>query len=253
MASIATAAIHFFLKLKNLSQLEQHQKYQAEMNEQTRVREEAANVTSELRKVYKSSIKCGDECCEHLVQALSWLEQAEGEYEENAPFPYWDAIEYSMQHLNSYEEKILKLSDYAESYYQKLRNRKHTFPLFPVTINRIPDASPVITELRRVVRLGHKNEHFTNILGHRRTQQTLITGFRETVNNLSEAIRESMSQLSASVSSNISMLAAGELKSREVLAHTLEQQDKRLLELNRMVDNIQHNRKPSFRDRPSKN
>ncbi len=254
-ATVVTVVLHYYLKSERASKAAHQMTFNAERNEAERVISEAESITADLRHIYESSFNLAAECSEHLEEALLWLKQADGEYNDNAPYPYWDAVEYTIQHLSDYEEKIYQLSENAESYYQKLRNRKHNFPLFPVTIETIPDASPLLPELHRVVRLGHTNPHFTNILGHRRTQETLIAGFRslnEAVNNLSESIEDSISDLSESVSSHIHMLADEEIKGREVLANTLERQDKRLLELNRMVDNIQHNRKPRFKDTPSK-
>jgi len=254
-AIVVTVIAHYILKREHASKTAHQRTIYAERDEAARVISEAESITADLRHIYESSINLAAECSEHLEEASLWLKQADGEYNDNAPYPYWDAVEYTIQHLSDYEEKIYQLSENAESYYQKLRNRKHNFPLFPVTIETIPNASPLLPELRRVVRLGHTNPHFTNILGHRRTQETLIAGFRslnEAVNNLSESIEDSISDLSESVSSHIHVLADEEIKGREVLANTLEKQDKRLLELNRMVDNIQHNHKPRFKDTPSK-
>lgn len=236
-ATVATVALHYYFKW--VFAYESAKRYEAE-----RVVTEAANVTANLRCIYESSINLAAECTEHFKQGSRWLRQAEAEYEDNAPYYYWDAVENTNQHLLCYKEKLCQLSQNAEVYYRELINRKHSFPVFPVTSEIIPDASPLLPEIRRVVRLGHKDSHFTNILGHRRTREALIYGFNETVRNISWSINNSISVLNESVSSSIRMLADKEIKGKEVLADALEKQDKRLVELNRMVDNIQHNRKP---------
>jgi hypothetical protein len=105
-----------------------------------------------------------------------------------------------------------------------------------------------VNELRRIVRMGQTNFQFANIWEHRRTREVLIAGFRtlgEAINNLGTTIEYSISYLQQSVSTDMAKLIQEEIRSREAL-------DKRLLEQNRMLDNLQHHREPGMTDSPSK-
>ena len=83
----------------------------------------------------------------------------------------------------------------------------------------------------------------------------MMAGFRylgEAVNNLGYAIEDSISNLQESISSDLAKSVEEGIKTRGLLADTGKKLDKRLLEQNRMLDNIQHGRKPRFKDTPSK-
>lgn len=106
-----------------------------------------------------------------------------------------------------------------------LNDREHTFPVFPVQLNTIPDPSDEIEELRRIVRLGQTNFQFANIWEHRRTREVSIAGFRtlgEAVNDLGATIEYSISNLQQSVSSDLARVVDEQIKTRESL-------DKRML------------------------
>jgi hypothetical protein len=226
-------------------------KLSAEVNEQAAIRAnaEAKSLTSSVAYIYESSIRLAAELSEHIKEASLWLEDAEREFNENAFSSFWDSIEECARDLADYHEKLGTLSKNAEDYYQKLSIRKHTFPSFPVTNGTIPDASFVMSEFSRVVRLGQTNFEFASIWEHRRTREVLIAGFSslgEAVGNLAYAIEGSMSEFQESISSNEAKLVEEGIKTRGVVAKAEEKIDKRLLEQNRMLDNIQRDRKPTF-------
>lgn len=255
VASSAIALIAIALKSSNVSALErgkattEKQRVEnANQSEIHRVTNEAASLTTSLTRTHESSTKLAAELPQYLNQASHWLREAEIEYKDNAFSPFWDAVENAAQQLAAFNDKANQLSQNAVEYYRKLDGRKHTFPAFPVTTRTIPDASFVLNELRRVVRMGQTNFQFANIWEHRRTREVLIAGFRtlgEVVNNLGATIEYSVSNLQQSVSSDVARLVQEEIKTREAL-------DKRMLEQNRMLDNIQHRRKPKITDDPSR-
>lgn len=79
---------------------------------------------------------------------------------------------------------------------------------------------------------------YANIWEHRRTRKAIVEGFRtlnEAINNLGDTIDYSISNLQGSISSDTAKVVQEQIKNRESV-------DKRLLEQNRMLDNIQHNR-----------
>src|ERR1039457_979188 len=128
----------------------------------------------------------------------------------------------------------------ADDYYKGLNGRSHTFPAFPVNNANLPSPSSVMSEFRRIVRMGQTNFQFANIWTHRRTQKIMIAGFQtlgEAVNNLGSTVENAVFGLQQSVSSDVARLVQEEIKTRDTL-------DSRMLEQNSMLDNIQRHRKP---------
>ena len=212
----------------------------ANQSEINRAEAEATSLTSGLTRTYSSSTNLATELPQHLNQASGWLRQAETEFKDSAFSPFWDAVENSAQQLAAFNDKSKYLSQHAAEYYSKLDGRNHTFPAFPVKTDTIPNPTPVVNEMRRIVRMGQTNFQFANIWEHRRTREVLIAGFRtlgEAVNNLGGTIEYSISNLQQSISSDVANLVQEQIKTRDTL-------DKRMVEQNRMLDNIQHHRKP---------
>lgn len=248
LASVALAIIVLLMKTYKVSELQRQKTKEANQSENRRVIDEAESLTSSLTRNYNSSKEHVDDLPQHLIQASKYLIKAESEYESNAFAPFWDAVEDAAQCLAVFNDKAKELSENADQYYRKLDDRKHTFPVFPVQLRTIPDASEEVKELRRIVRMGQTNYQFANIWEHRRTREVLIAGFRtlgEVVNNLGATIEGSIYDLRRSVSSDLAKVVEEQITTRETL-------DKRLLEQNRVLDNIQHHRKPAITDHPSK-
>jgi hypothetical protein len=213
-----------------------------------RVNSEAESLTSSILSTYRSSINLAPELSHHLSQAATLLRNAEGEYQDNAFSPFWDAIENAAKQLAAFNDRAKQLSQYADDYYRNLAGRTHTFPVFPVQLATIPNPSHEVGELRCTVRLGQTNFQFANIWEHRRTREVLIAGFRtlgEAVNNLGATIESSISNLEQTVSSDFAKVVEEQIRTRETL-------DKRMIEQNRMLDNIQHHREPSVTDTPAR-
>lgn len=137
--------------------------------------------------LYESSKKLVAELRENLDQATNWLQHAESEFRENAFDPFWVAVENGAKNLAGYNSKARTLSENANQYHLKLKDREHTFPVFPIQGKTIPDASFAAREFRRIVRMGQTGPTFAIIEQHRRTREVLIAGFRtlgDAVNNL---------------------------------------------------------------------
>jgi len=235
VASIAVPIINSITRGNRIDQTER------DKNEQAR-KAEADSLTSKLACNYDSSIKLATELPDRLANASSWLKIADSEYHGNAFAPFWDAVEQATLFLADFNSRAIQLTSNASEYYQNLNKRKHNFPPFPIQRNSIPDPSPVVDELRRVVRMGQTNFQFANIWEHRRTREVLIAGFRtlgESVNNLGSVINNSIYDLQQSVSCDMARLVEEEIRTRDTLSeHMLEQ--------NRMLDNIQRHRKPGL-------
>ena len=209
---------------------------------------EAQRVTVGLIRTYDSSTNLAAELPKHLSTAAHLLRQAESEFKDNAYAPFWDAVENAAQQLASFNHKANQMSRLAEEYYRGLSGRNHTFPSFPVNVSNVPSPSSAVSELRRIVRMGQTNFQFANIWEHRRTREVMIAGFHtlgEAVNNLGSTVESSLFGLQYSISSDVARLVQEEIKTRDSL-------DRRMLEQNRMLDNIQQHRKPGITDTPTK-
>lgn len=255
LAAILIASTYLVVKRRNLAKLgpmkleKTNQSIKAANKiEEQRVSNEAQSLSSDLAQVYTTSTKLAIELRHHLDEVAQLLKNAELEYQSNAYGPFWDAIETSAKHLSVFNEKTGRLSRYADKYYVTLTGRRHTFPIFPVKKQNIPDASAVVKEFRRIIRLGQTNFEFANIWEHRRTRDVLIAGFRtlgEAVNNLAVVIETSIYTLQESISSEVAKVVEEEIKTRESIQN-------RMAEQSRMLDNLQHHRKPTISDQPTK-
>jgi len=246
IASVGVAVITSTIRRNRIERLEREKNENARNAELNRVTSEASSLTSRVAHNYQNSTQLTNEIPNHLADAAGWLKNAEAEFAANAYGPFWDAVENAALHLSQFNGKTNQLSRNAGKYYKNLNARKHTFPAFPVRSTNLPDASPVINDLRRVVRMGQTNFQFANIWEHRRTREVLIAGFQtlgEAVNNLGSVLDNSIYNLQQSVSSDNARVVEEQIRTRESL-------DERMLEQNRMLDNIQHHRKPGVMDTP---
>ena len=244
IATILVAVTSPIIKSKKILKIEREKNEAARQAELKRVTNAAKTVTSRAAHNYQSSVKLKSELAHHLEQASGWLQDAESEYRANAFGPFWDAVENAAKHLSEFNRKTNQLSRHATEYYLDLNGRKHTFPLFPVESHRIPEVAGAVKEMRRIVRLGQTNFQFANIWEHRRTREVLIAGFRtlgEAISNMTSVIESSISDLQQSVSSDVAKLAQEQIKTRDKL-------DLRMQEQNKMLNNIQHHRRPKLSD-----
>jgi hypothetical protein len=229
-ASVGTTIVVVFTKRRGISDFKRKKAEQsledkrsaerANQSEIRRVNEEAETLTRRLTGIYESSLKLAPELLQYLNQTVHILREATVEYNDNAFSPFWDAIENAAKQLASFNDKANQLAQNANEYYRMLEGRKHTFPAFPIEIRTIPDASSLLNEFRRVVRMGQTNHNFADIWELRRIQAVLIAGFRtlgEAVNNLGHTIEFSISYLQQSISSDMARLVEEQIKIREAL------------------------------------
>lgn len=266
---VAVFLIHFLIKKTKIADLEKNltDKAQKKADEANKLalsqpQRNAQSLTSTLIQNYQSSINLVDVASDSLEQASLFLQKAEEEYKANAFAPFWDAVEWAAHWLGDYNYRVTQISTNADEYYRLLKGQQHTFPVFPVKLQNIPDASFVADELYRITRLGQTNFHFANIWEHRRTRKEIVKGFRtlsEAIDYLGVTIENSISNLQSSISSDLAKVVEEQIRTRESIDRTHQSVDKagksidkRLLEQNRMLDNIQHNREPKLKDIPSK-
>jgi hypothetical protein len=254
-ATIGVALVHWAIRSERISQKEREKAQRAKESVESSNKSAVSNAENEARYLslelirnYDSSEVTAGELSKHLAQAGGWIRKAEGEFNDNAFGPFWDAVENAAQQMSAFNAKANQLSSAAGKYYGGLNGRTHTFPSFPTNATNLPDPTPALNDLRRVVRMGQTNFQFANIWEHRRTREVMIAGFHtlgEAVNNLGSVVENSLGSLQQSISSDVARLVQEQITTRDSL-------DRRMVEQNRMLDNIQHRRQPGAGDTPSR-
>lgn len=163
---------------------------------------EASEVTQTLTNIYQLSRGLADNLSNSLTEASEHLKRAEREYQENAFGLFWDEAEKAASNISDFQHDLDRISSNAKIYYDSLRARRHSFPVFPVGMDLIPSPAAVIGELRRVVRLGQTNTQCTVILEHRETRKALIAGFRtlgQAIDGLEWAVHSGVDELRTAI------------------------------------------------------
>lgn len=214
------------------------------------LQQEAAALTVRLNNILTESLELLSQLPSVLGRASRLTVLANTEYLGNAFGPFWDSVENAALTLAEYKNISYRLERNAKDYYSSLNGRKHTFPIFPIHSEDIPDPTAAIDDLHRVVRLGQTNFQFANIWEHRRTREVLIAGFRtlgEAINNLGNMLNSSLMSLRQAVSSDVARLVEEQINSRNSLASeerkTRTVIDERAREHGLMLENIQRDRK----------
>lgn len=177
-----------------------------------------------------------------LEAARGWLQKAEAEFQERAFGPFWDAIEKAACNLEEFRKGAATINEDANTYYKALEGRRHTFPSFGLVSDVIPDPTPVLENLRRLVRKGQTDFHFANIWEHRRTREVLIAGFRtleDGISNLGYAVCSAISDLQSTLSSSLAEIVEQQISLRETVEAQGEEQT-------RMLDDIRRGKKPPW-------
>lgn len=202
--------------------------------------QEAEQLSQKAVVALASSVQLASDLPAILDAARNCLQKAEREFAERAFGPFWDAVEKAARHLEVFRGGLATVRRDADSFYKALDGRRHSFPSFGSRASALPDPSPVVQELQRLVRRGQTDFQFANIWEHRRTREVLIAGFRtleDGISNLGYAISSSISDLQSSLSSRLA-----EIVERQIALHdTVHEQG---VEQGRMLDNIQRRRKP---------
>lgn len=190
---------------------------------------EAESLSIRLNEILVSSSELPGKLPEFLKSASWWLAKARREYADTAFDPYWTAVEKAAASLGEFYSIVKTLSSNAKEYYNKLSGRRHTFPVFPVRLESLPDPKPVIKEFHRVVRMGQTNFQFANIWEHRKTREVLIAGFRtlgDAVDNLTSVVGGGISALRDTLDSNLVQMVEEQIRSREIAEKSADEQAK---------------------------
>lgn len=102
------------------------------------------------------------------------IELAKHEFQQRAYSPFWDAVERAVDSISDFKRDIDSLTSTVVSYRRNLKGFKHNFPKSPIDMSRIPNADPLLDELRAVVRLGQTDHEFASIWELRNTRKKLV-------------------------------------------------------------------------------
>lgn len=223
VATIITTAANFSVKIINLPTLYEKRRLDAEDREKKRVEDEAQYLTQSLRGLHEKSLNLLKEILEHRDKASSWLQSAEREYADSAFAPYWEAIEQATIQFAKYGQKIDDLSRIAGQYYGTLAGRNHTFPIFPVRLNSLPNVEKTLAEFYRVNRLGQTKYEFAQIWEHYKDRKVMLGNFEflgVAIKNLEYAIEAALAGLESSISTTQAQEIEGEIRTRAMLVST---------------------------------
>ena len=197
--------IHFLLGKVRIPSAERRRGAAAHEEAVKRVGEEAKALTTRLMQTYESSVGLRVRLADLLDSASQRLRRAEVEHRENAAHPFWDEVEEAASDIYYYQRALDELSRNAALYYEQLSGRGHNFPPFPVKPGAVPNASPVLSEFKRVIRLGLISSHFTKTLGQRGPVRGRIRDYaslRALMTELPASVYGSLYRLEKSVSSD---------------------------------------------------
>jgi gas vesicle protein len=256
---VVAGVISYLIKTAKIRNSERKKTNEANRQEVERVGREAKNLTADLNRTYEASIEGARQLSKCLDEASAWLRTAQAEYQATAFSRFWDAVEQAAIWLKDYQRNADEIAKNANTYYRDLNGRKHTFPKFPVSLQSLPPSSTVVSELRRLMRLGETNFQFASILESRKTRKAIVAGFRslhDAIDDLGYKIEDTVSELRDSMSSNLAQVVEEQIRTRETVDGTPEviektrltveerasKIDDRLREQTRILDNIQHDR-----------
>lgn len=226
------AAKQFYVEPKVQKLKEQRRIHQTQYK-----RDEAASLSTQLNELFVSCREHPMKASEYLKNASGWLQIAGDEYAENAFDPFWTAIENAAVNIDAFNQTVNTLSSNTRNYYAHLEGRNHTFPVFPVRPESLPDPRPVVKEFRRVVRMGQTNFQFANIWEHRKTREVLIAGFRtlgDAVNNLASVVEGEISSLRDTLHSDLVQVVEQQIRTREAAEKSVEEQAKTRQEVEKL-------------------
>ena len=153
---------------------------------------------------------------------------AEAEYKANAYGPFWDCIQEAATHLADLKGTCDAITQQTRSYYQTLNGRRHNFPEFPVSPDKMPDGLALANRLYAAARQGQSHPVFANIWEHRATRQLIKTGFAslgQAINNISSVLSSSIDQMNRSLVEGNNELIDGSARQRRIAESTAKDVD----------------------------
>lgn len=213
-----------------------------------------------------------------LGQTEMILDRAEDELASKLPSPFWEAIEEAVAKLRAFHNAMSIIEARRTEHRTLSSQLEGDVPPCTLGVSVLPDPTATHDRLNRLYRRAQSIPHFSIVYEQRRTTATLIEGFRslgEAIERLGGSIIDEIGRLAASLDCRLASLesslessaaAAAEQSaalraelqrahgSSDAMRGQLRQDAEARAEHERlalrMLDNIQHRRKPTIFDRP---
>ncbi|MBL6957306.1 MAG: hypothetical protein ISR54_10930 [Chlorobium phaeobacteroides] len=249
-------------------------------------KEEQERLFNNMITLGNKSLSVFEEIPEHIRTAEEYLNQAEIDLKERAFAPFWDSIEYATTSLGHFDEGVKQINNNLSQYTELIKKYDNIPPQFPLarkSADKLSIANSASGRMKVIVRSAQCDFHFATIYEQRKTNQILVAGFTnlaqalnriewqisksmanlaKSVDIMSSTLNDSMDHLADSVDSMSSTLnySMNETHSRlDDMAQSVDHHHNELLKIKndqvarekralKMLDNIQHHRKPSIFD-----
>jgi hypothetical protein len=213
-----------------------------------------------------------------LGDAEITLDRAHDELRSLLPSPFWEAMEEVVASLNTFQQALSVIEARRSAYLTQAAQLGGSVPEFTLGVSVLPDPAATHSRLNRLYREAQALDRFPIVYEQRRTNAILIAGFRslgQAIERLGGRIVDEISSLAASLDcrlvnleSSLESSATAAAEQGAALRAELQQShgvnDAILGQLRqnaeasseseqralRMLDNIQHRRKPTIWDGP---
>lgn len=213
-----------------------------------------------------------------LGEAELTLDRADEELQSQLALSFWEAMEEAIEKLHAFQGAMSIIEARRVEYSALASTVDGAVPGFRLGVSVLPDPTGTQSRLTHLYRQAQPIPHFCTVYAQRQTTSTLVAGFRslgQAVERLGYRIVDEIGSLSTSLGSRLDSLekslessaaAAAEqsaalrtqlqrsVGSNDSLSRQLRQDAEAHSETERqalrMLDNIQHRRKPSIFDRP---
>lgn len=197
----ATIVVKLWRRAKERRELQRQEDEAARL-----AKEEEANVlTAELLEIRQSSMQLAAQMPRFLSNADASLRSAEEKFHDNASTPFWEAVQSSALRLAQFCATSQELARSADRYYGVLRDRRHTFPPFPIHPAELPNPTSLVDTLQSVVRRGQMNPPFAMMWEQYKAHQMAVYGFltlEQAINGLPEAVIDVTNLLKSAISAS---------------------------------------------------
>ena len=206
------------------------------------------------------------------------LDRADDELQNQLALSFWEVMEEAVAKLQDFQGAMSIIEARRAEYSAQASTLDGAVPGFRIGVSILPDPSGIQSRLTHLFRQAQAIPHFCLVYEQRRTTSTLVAGFRslgQAVERLGHRIVDELGSLATALDSRLDSLekslessaaAAAEqsaalrtqlqsvVGSNDSLSRQLHQDAEAHSETERlalrMLDNIQHRRKPSLFDRP---
>lgn len=164
---------------------------------------EAKALTADLLQIRETSQQLIGQIPHDLDTAGTWLRSAEDHLSNNAPAPFWDAVQTSAAYLARCCSTSQELTRRVDRYASALRGRQHTFPPLPFQPTELPQPGSLIAKLQSIVGRGQTNASCATLWEEYKTHKMTPYGFstlEQAITDLPEAVKAATTDLEKATS-----------------------------------------------------